>query len=87
MVTRTNVCFICCYGNQNQDEEGEAVDEATVPKKEYLSTQGTLPGTIMDFWRMIWQENARIIVMTTKEVERGKVGVNLVNFCKIFKKK
>jgi len=24
-------------------------------------------------WRMIWQDNSRIIVMTTKEVERGKV--------------
>jgi hypothetical protein len=44
------------------------------PKKTYIATQGCLPATVCDFWRMIWQENSRIIVMTTKEVERGKVG-------------
>jgi tyrosine-protein phosphatase non-receptor type 11 len=26
-----------------------------------------------DFWDMVWQENTRVIVMTTKEIERGKV--------------
>ncbi|XP_013383779.1 tyrosine-protein phosphatase non-receptor type 11 [Lingula anatina] len=41
-------------------------------KKVYIATQGCLPTTVADFWRMIWQENSRIIVMTTKEVERGK---------------
>jgi len=35
-------------------------------------TQGCLPSTRGDFWQMIWQENTRVIVMTTKEVERGK---------------
>lgn len=42
-------------------------------KKSFIATQGCLPGTLADFWRMIWQENTRVIVMTTKEVERGKV--------------
>ena len=28
---------------------------------------------MIDFWRMVWQENSSIIVMTTKEMERGKV--------------
>lgn len=39
----------------------------------YIATQGCLPNTIIDFWNMIWQENTRVIVMTTKEIERGKV--------------
>lgn len=41
--------------------------------KTYIATQGCLPNTITDFWNMIWQENTRVIVMTTKEFERGKV--------------
>ncbi|CAO1422496.1 unnamed protein product [Diamesa hyperborea] len=40
--------------------------------KTYIATQGCLPNTIMDFWSMIWQENTRVIVMTTKEIERTK---------------
>ena len=42
-------------------------------KKSYVATQGCLPNTVVDFWRMVWQENCRTIVMTTKEMERGKV--------------
>lgn len=40
--------------------------------KTYIATQGCLPITIVDFWNMIWQENSRVIVMTTKEIERTK---------------
>ena len=46
-------------------------------KKTYIATQGCLLNTCKDFWRMVWQEKSRIIVMTTKEVERGKVSGNL----------
>ncbi|XP_048777543.1 tyrosine-protein phosphatase non-receptor type 11-like isoform X1 [Ostrea edulis] len=48
-------------------------DSAEPNKKSFIATQGCLPGTVSDFWRMIWQENTSVIVMTTKEVERGKV--------------
>ncbi|XP_059621879.1 tyrosine-protein phosphatase corkscrew isoform X2 [Phlebotomus argentipes] len=40
--------------------------------KTYIATQGCMPNTIIDFWNMIWQENTRVIVMTTKEYERRK---------------
>ncbi|XP_063234393.1 tyrosine-protein phosphatase non-receptor type 11-like isoform X2 [Bacillus rossius redtenbacheri] len=40
--------------------------------KFYIATQGCLPSTVPDFWDMVWQENTRVIVMTTKEIERGK---------------
>lgn len=46
---------------------------STKGKKSYIATQGCLQNTISDFWRMVFQENSRVIVMTTKEVERGKV--------------
>ncbi|CAG0891775.1 unnamed protein product, partial [Cyprideis torosa] len=45
-------------------------------KRVYISAQGCLPNTIWDFWRMVWQENARVVVMTTKEVERSRVSGN-----------
>lgn len=47
-------------------------EDSLEPKKTYIATQGSLQGTIVDFWRMVWQENSRVIVVTTKEVERGK---------------
>lgn len=50
-----------------------AEDDNIEPKKSYIATQGCLQGTVVDMWRMIWQENCRVIVMTTKEVERGKI--------------
>lgn len=50
---------------------GGTVDEKDLFKT-YIATQGCLANTIQDFWNMIWQENTRVIVMTTKEIERGK---------------
>ena len=32
-----------------------------------------MQSNITDFWQMIYQENSRIIVMLTNEVEKGKV--------------
>ncbi|XP_019567730.1 tyrosine-protein phosphatase non-receptor type 11 isoform X2 [Rhinolophus sinicus] len=40
--------------------------------KVYIATQGCLPTTVSAFWRMVHQENTRVIVMTTREVERGR---------------
>ena len=51
----------------------QAEEDSLEPKKTYIATQGCLQGTVTDFWRMAWQENSRVIVVTTKEVERGKV--------------
>ena len=42
-------------------------------ERHYVATQGCLPGTVLDFWRMVWQEGTAVIVMTTNEVERGRV--------------
>jgi len=66
-----------------QNEEGNGTNgDAILFGKCYIATQGCLPNTVQDFWHMVYQENTRVIVMTTKEIERGKV----CEFCKyIFK--
>ncbi|XP_069039129.1 tyrosine-protein phosphatase non-receptor type 6 isoform X2 [Lepisosteus oculatus] len=41
-------------------------------QKVYIATQGCLQTTVNDFWQMVWQERSRVIVMTTREVEKGR---------------
>ncbi|XP_015123569.1 tyrosine-protein phosphatase corkscrew isoform X1 [Diachasma alloeum] len=69
------------YINANyiKNEEGEgsctgitASGDTCIFNKCYIATQGCLPNTVQDFWHMVYQENIQVIVMTTKEMERGK---------------
>ncbi|KAL5486464.1 hypothetical protein EMCRGX_G018943 [Ephydatia muelleri] len=42
------------------------------PKK-FIATQGPLPSTVVDLWRLMWQEGVSTIVMVTNIKEDGKV--------------
>ncbi|WAR07933.1 PTP10-like protein [Mya arenaria] len=59
------------------DEEGsDYINANYIPgyrsKREYIVTQGPLPATRDDFWRMLWEQNTRNIVMLTKCIEKGR---------------
>lgn len=42
-------------------------------KNAYISTQGPLPKTSEDFYRMVWEQRCLVIVMTTRVNERGRI--------------
>ena len=53
-------------------------------QKAYVATQGPLPDTAAEFWRMIWELKCATIVMLVKEREQGRVSasfttVNTIN--------
>ena len=41
-------------------------------RKAYIACQGPLKATTATYWQMMWEQDIRLIVMTTEIVERGK---------------
>lgn len=39
----------------------------------YIATQGPLPETFADFWRMVWEQRSSTIVMLTRLEERARI--------------
>ncbi|MEQ2231720.1 hypothetical protein ILYODFUR_003576 [Ilyodon furcidens] len=54
---------------QNQKPNSDYINANFVPgggsERDFICTQGPLHNTVADFWRMVWEQNVRIIVMVT----------------------
>uniref|UniRef100_A0A0A1X4G7 Tyrosine-protein phosphatase non-receptor type 9 n=2 Tax=Zeugodacus cucurbitae TaxID=28588 RepID=A0A0A1X4G7_ZEUCU len=80
-LTKNRYTDVLCYDHSRvvlSREEGEDYINANFvdgykQKNAYISTQGPLPKTSQDFWRMIWEQHCLVVVMTTRVMERGRV--------------
>lgn len=67
--TKINHCF-------SQGYRGQA--------KAYIATQGPLPFTVADFWRMIWEQRSTVIIMTTGLIERNMVKLTVLLYIYLY---
>ncbi|PGH13698.1 hypothetical protein AJ80_06203 [Polytolypa hystricis UAMH7299] len=47
--------------------------QASRSNKRYIATQAPIPATFNDFWRVVWEQDVRVIVMLTAESEGPQV--------------
>nr|XP_039259572.1 receptor-type tyrosine-protein phosphatase mu-like [Styela clava] len=79
MMTKNRYKNILPYDTSRVSLKGQGVDGyinacyVNGIKKQFIATQGPLPNTKADFWRMVVEQNCTIIVMLTKCVEAGKI--------------
>ncbi|XP_073926539.1 tyrosine-protein phosphatase non-receptor type 18 isoform X2 [Castor canadensis] len=41
-------------------------------RQAYIATQGPLPHTLLDFWRLVWEFGVKVILMACREIENGR---------------
>ncbi|XP_014830047.1 PREDICTED: receptor-type tyrosine-protein phosphatase H-like [Poecilia mexicana] len=61
--------------NASAPKETDYINASYIPgynsSREYIATQGPLPSTVADFWRMIWEQKVKRVVMVTNHKEAG----------------
>ncbi|XP_012278833.1 tyrosine-protein phosphatase non-receptor type 9 [Orussus abietinus] len=68
----SRVCLSQIDGNPTSDYINANFVDGYKQKNAFISTQGPLPKTCGDFWRMVWEQQTLVVVMTTRVVERGR---------------
>uniref|UniRef100_A0A8C4IY85 Tyrosine-protein phosphatase non-receptor type 9 n=1 Tax=Dicentrarchus labrax TaxID=13489 RepID=A0A8C4IY85_DICLA len=71
--SRVRLCQLCDDEDETSDYINASFMDGYKRGNAYIATQGPLPKTFGDFWRMVWEQVVLIIVMTTRVVERGRV--------------
>ncbi|KAK6630707.1 hypothetical protein RUM44_002876 [Polyplax serrata] len=68
----TRVCLQPVRGMEGSDYINASFIDGYRYRAAYIATQGPLPDTTDDLWRMLWEHNSTIIVMLTKLKEMGR---------------
>ncbi|KAG7263533.1 hypothetical protein CRUP_013089 [Coryphaenoides rupestris] len=71
--SRVRLCELCDDEDETSDYINASFMDGYKRGNAYIATQGPLPKTFEDFWRMVWEQMVLLIVMTTRVVERGRV--------------
>ncbi|CAL1601461.1 unnamed protein product [Knipowitschia caucasica] len=71
--SRVLLSQLCDADDETSDYINASFMDGYKRRNAYIATQGPLPKTFVDFWRMVWEQMVLIIVMTTRVVERGRV--------------
>ena len=58
--------------NDNDDYVNASYIKGASGSNAYIATQGPLPHTLIDFWRLVVQSEVQVIVMACNEMEAGK---------------
>ncbi|KAK7503254.1 hypothetical protein BaRGS_00005519 [Batillaria attramentaria] len=62
------------------DDTCDYINASYIPghhsKREYIATQGPMESTVHDFWRMAWEQQAKVIVMLSGLKEKNLVKVH-----------
>ena len=76
-VSDSRVRLRCLLGADGSDYVNASAVAASsfpgFPAQPYIAAQAPLPHTVADFWHMLWEQDVQLIVMLTREKERGKV--------------
>ncbi|XP_033467887.2 receptor-type tyrosine-protein phosphatase H-like isoform X1 [Epinephelus lanceolatus] len=63
--------------SSSHNETSDYINASYMPgynsNREFIATQGPLPATVDDFWRMIWEQRVKGIVMVTNCTENGRI--------------
>lgn len=63
----------CCAGVPGSDYINANYIDGYRRQNAYIATQGSLPETFGDFWRMVWEQHTANIIMMTKLEEKSRV--------------
>uniref|UniRef100_A0A673C841 protein-tyrosine-phosphatase n=1 Tax=Sphaeramia orbicularis TaxID=375764 RepID=A0A673C841_9TELE len=64
--SRVRLCQLCDDEDETSDYINASFMDGYKRSNAYIATQGPLPKTFVDFWRMVWEQMVLIIVMTTR---------------------
>ncbi|CAM9801216.1 unnamed protein product [Lampetra fluviatilis] len=68
----SRVALQAIRGTQGSDYINASYIDGYRQQRAYIATQGPLPETTEDLWRMLWEQNSTIVVMLTKLREMGR---------------